>query len=759
MEITGTKLDFITLPTIKDESAAELHKQHFLAVTSEEYRFGSENNLSYETFLLAQKNKLAYNEPVLKGEYIVELTNKLPELKYYKTMYGVIIRGLRGLDFHLGMKFNGLAFKDFEMFTDYMDTIITDEALMNNTLSDNVVVDISVLVKDTSSWFVRHHSDRENIIANPVRKYQKGMKLTRFFTSILELFDKKDKENEKAVGRFRINPDDKVKIYMSAYLPSIVEGGAIGHSCLSQGGVNEHSTFMILGYQNVLIVHDNDFGFRAWLALDHKNKYFTLAHTYPRENFFLQLMVYEYLQDMGYKAVRNYFRFPEYMDMGLSENFEAVSIEKGEDEEDKHNKDAYFNFTKSLFVFHGNSSVSHGRVAHLYGCEGCDKSSVNPDFIDDNGYCDSCAENDEDYGYCHSCDSREHNDYLYYDDETDEHYCRQCHDQLEEDREEERRREEEEEQQRQEEEEEAQLEGEENGAAMDTSEEQEKYTDIEQVKVKLANIDLDIGNTLVKRHKADAFYPMMSLIKRLPNIINNTDAALLATQRSKISNYREFTIFTTLMDAIGINWSDNSPASTWNPNRKADIQYSYYMLLKDSDNMRRLLYDRSPSNGDGVDSDGVQRVNSELYLRYFYLGKNRLQLIKEGNNLYQGALANATDLTVEEKLSVVQKPYSYADIHILTPFEKSVKVAFKDAAAYDMYMFVAHQVGFMWNTKVPLWGRAMPTLNEGFDSNYFYVFNNKGFVETYKAEDGAFPQDVVVITKEQMYNYLKTIKS
>jgi hypothetical protein len=49
----------------------------------------------------------------------------------------------------------------------------------------------------------------------------------------------------------------------------------------------------------------------------------------------------------------------------------------------------------------------------------------------------------------------------------------------------------------------------------------------------------------------------------------------------------------------------------------------------------------------------------------------------------------------------------------------------------------------------------MPTLNEGFDSTYFYVINNKGFFETYKAEDGAFPQDVIVITKDMMYNFLK----
>jgi hypothetical protein len=144
-----------------------------------------------------------------------------------------------------------------------------------------------------------------------------------------------------------------------------------------------------------------------------------------------------------------------------------------------------------------------------------------------------------------------------------------------------------------------------------------------------------------------------------------------------------------------------------------------------------------------------------MYLRYFYLAKNRLQLIKDGSNLYQGALTNATDLTVDEKLSVVQRPFSYADFHKILPFEKAGRVTFKDAAAYDIFMFIAHQVGFMWNTKVPLWGRAMPTLNEGFDSTYFYVINNKGFFETYKAEDGAFPQDVIVITKDMMYNFLK----
>jgi hypothetical protein len=750
MEITGTKLDFVSLPLAKTENIIDLHKEHFVKVVSNEYNYHNVGNyLSYETFLLAQQNKLEYNKPLLNGEYIVELTNKLPELKYYQTMYGLILRMLDGMYFGSNIKVNGLTFQNFEMFKDYINTIVTDEALINNSLLDNVVIDITEKVKDTTDWFVRNHPDRENIIANPVKKYQKGMKLTRFFMSVLELFNKKDKEAEKAVGRFRINPDDKVKIYMSAYLPSVIQSGAIGHSCLSEGGVNEHSTFMITGYQNVLVVHDNDFSFRAFLALDHKKKYFTLAHTYPRENFFLQLMVYEYLQAAGYKAVRNYFRFPEYMDMGISDQFQAESIDS-EDDENKHNKDAYFTFSKSLFTFDGNTSVNQGRIAHLYGCDGCDKSSVSPGFLNDSGYCDSCAENDEDYGNCERCDERHHNDYLHYDEEDQAYYCEGCRDTIEEEREEARQEEEEREQAEAEEAEEA--DGEENGTSANTNAEEIHFTDTEQVKKRLSSIDLQIGTNLVKKHKADDFYAGMSLIKRLPNIITNQDAALLATQRSKISNYREFTIFTTLMEAIGINWSDNTIASKYNPT-KTSTRYPYYMVLSggQSESMRELMYNQTGTS----DGDDTIRVNSEMYLRYFYLAKNRLQQIKEATNLYVGALANATDLSVDEKLSVVQRPFSYADFHKILPFEKAGRVTFKDAAAYDIFMFIAHQVGFMWNTKVPLWGRAMPTLNEGFDSTYFYVINNKGFFETYKAEDGAFPQDVIVITKDMMYNFLK----
>jgi hypothetical protein len=206
------------------------------------------------------------------------------------------------------------------------------------------------------------------------------------------------------------------------------------------------------------------------------------------------------------------------------------------------------------------------------------------------------------------------------------------------------------------------------------------------------------------------------------------------------------------MEAIGINWSDNTIASKYNPT-KTSTRYPYYMVLSggQSESMRELMYNQTGTS----DGDHTIRVNSEMYLRYFYLAKNRLQLIKDGSSLYQGALTNATDLSVDEKLSVVQKSFSYADFYKIMKFEKTGRVTFKDAAAYDVFMFIAHQVGFMFNTKVPLWGRAYETSPQGFAENYYYEFNNKGFVSTHVVADGAFPADALVLTKEMMYNFLK----
>lgn len=744
MEITNTKLDFIALPTTKSENVLDLHKRHFTSIVENEYNFyKAEDRLSYETYLLAQKNKLEYNSPILNGEYVLEIPNKLPELKYYRMMLGAIMNGMRHADIRY-LRINGLTFKDYDMFMDYMNTIFTDEALMTNALLEGVNLDLSMYIQE-DGYFLRQHPDRDNLKTNPIKKYQKGMKLTRFLTSFFEALNKKDRDMEKTIGRFRIDPNDKVKIYISSYLPSIIKGGAIGHSCLSEGGVNEHATFMILGYQNTLIVHDSDFEFRAWLALDHKQKYFTLAHTYPRENFFLQIMVYEYMKSIGYQPVRHYFQFPEYMDMGLSEHFsdEAIDNSSDSDSEKSKNRDAYYDFSKSLFLYHGETKPNNGRIAYVYGCDGCDKTSIRPDQFED-GYCDSCRENDEDYGHCHRCDERTHNDYLHYDEENEEYYCEGCRDQLEEEREEERQREEEAANA---------VDGEEGsneGSQVEANEER-NFSDVERLQASVQSIDLQIGTNLVKQHKAEDFYKTLKLMQRVPNLLQTQDILLLSATQQKISNYREYSIFGSLMGAAAINWADNQRLQDFNPTRNGANRYPYYMNINNSsETTYKVMYGQSSG------SDTENRPTSEMYLRYFYLAKNKLHLIKTGAAEYQTLMVNIPDdvMNLQQKISFAQKNFSHADIYKVIPFEKNAKFTFKDAAAYDIFMFMLHGAGYMWNTKVPLWGRAMPTLNQGFDSNYFYGINNKGFIETWTAQEGAFPQDTVVLTTEMLLGHI-----
>lgn len=720
--------DYIVVPTMKDESVLDLSKKHFYSVITHEYWHLDEAKINYSTYLIAQENKMSFNKPLLTGNQILELSNVIPELEYYRSMYKVIMKYFFHIDFGMRIKVNGLTFKDYDMFFDYMNTLFTDEALINNTLLDNVVVDISGNVAE-DEYFLRHHPDRDNIKANPIKKYQKGMKLTRFFTSLLEFLNKKDKESEKAVGRFRIDPNDKVKIYISAYLPSFIKAGAVGHSCLAEGGVNEHATFMTLGYKNLLVVHDSDFAFRAFLALDHVNKYFTLAHTYPRENFFLQLITYKYLQSLGYKAVRNYFHFPDYMDMGISDHFqvESVSISSGE------NKDAYNTFAEGIFKFYNNSEAGKETIARTYGCDGCDKSSINPDFLEGEEYCESCRENDEDYGCCASCDDRYHNDDLYYDDENEESYCSSCRDNIEEEREGERRKEEEEN-------------SSEEGEGESNVVENEESIDVDTMRAKLSDMNLQVGTNLVRSHDANTFYPTLKLMKHLPNHMTDKDVRLLSLYNSKVSNYREFMIYASLMESAGITWRDNNIASKWNPT-KGNTRHPYNMnvMFEESQSSPHLLYnskDDAPVN--------------ELYLRYFYLAKNRLLQIKTLTDQYNMPLFSITvdQLSIADQLQFVSKKYSYADLHSLLSLEKTNRIEFNSNAAYDMFMYMAHSVGFLWSDSVVLHAKVSYMNDQSTTTKKYCEINNKGFISVHYYE-GHKPDGIVTITKEILINLSK----
>jgi len=682
-EVRYENADFVKAPV--DASYDEkVHTLLFNTLVANEYHI-STGGINYETYIEAQNNKLQFHKDLLGGEKIIEIKNSIQEVEYYKVMFKSIMEKLVNNTIYsliTSVKFNGLSFKDREMFFDYINTIFTEQVLVENKLPENIIVDFTDVIKREES-FIRGHENRESIIANPIKKYQTGMKLTRFFVSIAELWRSKDKDMEKSIGRFRIDPNDKVGVFISAYLPSFIKAGSIGNSCLSHGGVNEHSTFMTVGYPNVVLVHDADFAYRAWLAVDYKNKYYTLAHTYPRENFYLQLMVHSFLKAEGYTQISSYFSFPEYMDMGAAQEFrEGIKQADSWD-----NRDAYFNYSSSLFQ--NFSDPDEGRIAYVYSCSGCDKSSVSSDFLEDGDYCDSCAnnENDDDYFTCARCDEREHNDYSNYDEDTEEYYCNSCHEHLLEER----------------------------------KEQEESEGEVSE----LTSVTIDY--TLIKNAPRDQFYGMLPKIVEMGSkLIGPKDLDILSKRFSKISNKREFEIYAALAEAAGVKWMDGSVPSEWNPTIKRErVTYPFYVsLVKDSGAPYSIYYNKP----DQAQEDS--KPKDEFYLRYFYLARNKIYSQLENERPADIMSLNYEDTWLNaENNKYFTQGYTLADAVDLFKIDnnRQTEFTFDSLETLQMGLYMLNTLGYR---SVTLQNVLFTNYTRNYNEIYF-VLDNKGRLYEY----------------------------
>jgi hypothetical protein len=679
--------DFVKAPINKSYDE-KVHALLFESLVKDEYYFRVKAN--YETYIQAQNNKLDFHKDLLNGEKIVEVQNSIDEIEYYKVMFDAIIHKLLSAGYYHTaqiIKVNNLTFKDNDMFIDYIKTIFTNEALKDNRLPENISFDFTDMVKQDGD-FIRGHENRDSLVANPIKKYQGGMKLTRFFVSVAELFRAKDKDMEKAIGRFRIDPNDKVGVFISAYLPSFIKAGAIGRSCLSQGGVNEHSTFMTIGYPNVVLVHDADFAYRAWFAVDYKNKYYTLAHTYPRENFYLQLMVHSYLKTKGFSQVSGYFSFPEYMDMGAAQEFRTQSKEVSSWD----NRDAYFNYSSSLFQ--NWDEPNEGRIAYVYSCSGCDKSSISSDFLDGGDYCESCGDDNDNHFNCHECGEYEHNDYSNYDEETEEYYCNHCYNHLMEER------------------------------------DQEEQSNEERPELTSVTIDY----TLIKNAPRDQFYGMLPKIVDMgSSFISKQDISLLSTRYSKISNVREFEIYAALAEAGGVKWMDGSIPSQWNPKEKMrDVEYPFYISLIKEENTYQLYYRTQEQ------ANGENKTKDEFYLRYFYLARNKIygQLEQEVNfniliKTYDKWFA---DLEGGVNAKYFANTFTLADATQLFEItnNRQTEFAFDDLETLRIVHFMLANLGYRTST---LQNILYTDFTETYKDKYF-IIDNKGKVHIENRVDG-----------------------
>jgi transcription antitermination factor NusG len=697
---------FIKVPFLPIDSDAI--EKHFKDVVQNFYYRPYEMN--YEVFQQAFTNKKNFHKSILGDQPLITLTNSIPELEYYKAMLDVIIGKMSEQFSTYKFKINGLTFKDREMFCDYFTTLFDDQSLMQNQLTSSIVFDLSHMLTQEDGWFMRRHAAAENVKQKPILKYNRGMKITRFFVSIFDTLHMKDTESEKAIGRFRIDPNDKVDVYITAYPTSFVKAGDIGHSCLSRGGVNEHAGFMAIGYPNVLLVHDGDFTSRAFLAIDHEKKYFTLAHTYPRENFYLQLMTYSFLESQGYKAVSSHFRFPEYMDFGAAQMFQSRVKDLETDYEEK-NKDAFFDYSASLL---SSASPSSGKISYLYGCEGCDKVSVFDTF--ENGYCSDCEDNDS-YFDCNDCGDRTHNDDAHEHDGT--WYCYHCYQQREEELEDE---------------------------AEETVEAENDEELLSSNTLPLEEIDLGANVSLIKNFSHEHFPSIIQYIAANYHFTNK-DFDLISQSSVKICNPKEWYAFSNLFDDTDwIKWRAGENLRGYNPVRHNNT-YPYAIIFDNNANSETKNYPYRVGVVSGHRDENVTSA-SELWIRYVYLGRNILVRKQKMSSLDVNALFGEY---AEQAVDLTSKTFiSYANIHALSNGKFKKEINF-DGGVYvkRAIMYAAYVAGFNL-------GDFTQTSDEQLNSTKINL-NNKGQLSLVHKDYKSGDEYDVFVTEEDIVN--KVVKN
>jgi hypothetical protein len=284
-----------------------------------------------------------------------------------------------------------------EDISNYLETIITEEEILSNALNQKIVV----------SFKDKKHT------------YNKGTKLTKLLSLIAEQYYN-IMLKDKVVGNFLPQLDFGIKdLYLSLSPVSVIAASLFGESCTSNGGENQHSGFIAVGYPNYLVAHDSNYDFRAFVYVDHDAKKFYVAAGYPRESFKAQIALKQFFDGKGYTlAPKHYFNFPAYV--GRDGLFE---VDAETDEERKSS--FHFNVEYSQSLFNHYPTAINKIVVPNY-CEACDRYH----FDDPNSYmCDRCI---DERSQCDRCGGYEWNDNMTYNHNHHEYYCEDCAGEVEE---------------------------------------------------------------------------------------------------------------------------------------------------------------------------------------------------------------------------------------------------------------------------------------------------------------------------------------
>lgn len=327
--------------------------------------------------------KKDYFEPLLKGESSVYLDfNKIDKANYSLEIYTEVLNHIKNTSFlfwyledenafrekysdEIEQKkrlFNGKIFLRGSELGEYLESIITEEEILTNTIKQEHRVGL--------------------------KRYGAGGRLTRLLSALTDVYMLSGVK-DKYIGNM-LASSAPLGIQLSTHPITGYIAGLISSSCLEPEGCNKHAGIIYNGYYNTAMLHSKDLDWRAFISVDFAAKKFTINKGYPRENYGLQYMIKKYFEEQGFTFVTRYFGFPEYFDSSTLFTGEIMSFE---------NKDACYPYSEedSITGIQGITSI-----AGIYHSDYNDTYDFDPEHV--------YAEND-DYIWC----DYEDNEYYYRD--------------------------------------------------------------------------------------------------------------------------------------------------------------------------------------------------------------------------------------------------------------------------------------------------------------------------------------------------------
>lgn len=240
---------------------------------------------SYEK-AIEQKKYSFYD--LMGGGTITKLEKtEATDLSYFNKMIGSIISNL--------------------ILKETIDLLDKTGGLILSTEDKEALIKKMVYTNSTPESLLSNRTSFSFKILHKEKYYQfpEGMKITKMLSNLLkyEIFEAYPFIEEKLIGNLFIAEKDKREVFVSIDPTAFIAASFIGNSCYSPGSGNQHAAIANIGYTDSAVVHNSNWTERAYLFIDNQSKVFSIAKTYPKSNFYSQMIVVEKINSLGYELV------------------------------------------------------------------------------------------------------------------------------------------------------------------------------------------------------------------------------------------------------------------------------------------------------------------------------------------------------------------------------------------------------------------------------------------------------------------------